>query len=229
MELDRQLAHFLKVLDDKVGRGNYLFFLTADHGASHNPNFLKDHKIPAGGLETWTSWKPMRDRLSNILGIAGDVIKAEDAGRIYLNHQLIEKNGKTIDEVKAAVIKELEKDENILYVVDYDKALTTSIPQPIRERIVNGYNKKRSGDLFYVPKAGFENVDKSADYKGTTHGQWNPYDSHIPFVLFGWNVKHGETSEPSYIVDIAPTICEMLHIQMPNSCVGNARYKTCNP
>lgn len=229
MELDRQLAHFLRVLDDKVGRGNYLFFLTADHGASHNPNFLKDHKIPAGGLETWTSWKSMRDRLSNILDIAGDVIEAEDAGRIYLNHQLIEKNGKTIDEVKAAVIKELEKDENILYVVDYDKALTTSIPQPIRERIVNGYNKKRSGDLFYVPKAGFENVDKSADYKGTTHGQWNPYDSHIPFVLFGWNVKHGETSEPSYIVDIAPTICEMLHIQMPNSCVGNARYKTCNP
>lgn len=229
MELDRQLAHFLKVLDDKVGRGNYLFFLTADHGASHNPNFLKDHKIPAGGLETWTSWKPMRDRLSKILGIPGDVILAEDAGRIYLNHQLIEKNGKTIDEVKTAIIKELEKDENILYVVDYDKALTTSIPQPIRERIVNGYNKKRSGDLFYVPKAGWENVGKSADYKGTTHGQWNPYDSHIPFVLFGWNVKHGETSEPSYIIDIAPTICEMLHIQMPNSCVGNARYKTCNP
>ena len=57
----------------------------------------------------------------------------------------------------------------------------------------------------------------------------DPDISESPFVLFGWNVKHGETSEPSYIVDIAPTICEMLHIQMPNSCVGNARYKTCNP
>jgi hypothetical protein len=42
-------------------------------------------------------------------------------------------------------------------------------------------------------------------------------------VLFGWHVNHGETSEPTNIVDIAPTICEMLHIQMPNSCIGNAK------
>ena len=31
MELDRQLANFFKVLDEKVGKGNYLLFLSADH------------------------------------------------------------------------------------------------------------------------------------------------------------------------------------------------------
>ena len=222
MELDRQLAHFLQVLDRKVGRGNYLLFLSADHGASHNPNVLKEHKMPAGGLETWNNWKPLQEHLSKEIGVNGNIIKDENAGRIYLDHELIEKSGKSLDEVKAIVIKALEQEENILYVVDYDKVLTTSIPQPIRERIVNGYNKKRSGDLFYVAKAGWENVSNSPDYVGTTHGQWNPYDSHIPFVLFGWGVQHGQTSEPAYIVDIAPTVCEMLHIQMPNSCVGNA-------
>lgn len=222
MELDRQLAHFLNVLDERVGRGNYLLFLSADHGAAHNPNVMKAHKIPSGGLETWNAWKPLKQRLSQVLGIEGNVIKDEDACRIYLDHELIEKSGKTINEVKEVVARELEKDDNILYVVDYDKALTSSVPNPIRERIVNGYNKKRSGDLIYVAKAGWENVSNSPEYVGTTHGQWNPYDAHIPFVLFGWNVQHGESSEPSYIVDIAPTICEMLHIQMPNSCVGNA-------
>ncbi len=227
MELDRQLAHFLTVLDQRVGRGNYLLFLSADHGAAHNPNVMKEHKIPSGGLETWNTWKPLKQRLSETLGIDGNVIKDEDACRIYLDHELIEKNGKTVSEVKEAVVRELEKDDNILYVVDYDKALTTSVPQPIRERIVNGYNKKRSGDLIYVAKAGWENVSNAPDYVGTTHGQWNPYDAHIPFVLFGWNVQHGESSEPAYIVDIAPTVCEMLHIQMPNSCVGNARRTAC--
>ena len=121
MELDRQLAHFLQLLDQKVGRGNYLLFLSADHGASHNPNVLKAHKMPAGGLETWNSWKPLQERLSRELGITGHVIKDEDAGRIYLDHALIEKSGKTLDDVKAAVIKMLEQDDNILYVVDYDK------------------------------------------------------------------------------------------------------------
>ncbi len=226
MELDRQVAQFLKFLDEKVGEGNYLLFLTADHGASHNHNVLKANKLPGGGLETWNKWGSLKQRVSSILGIDGNIIKEENAGRIYLDHELIAKSGKTLDEAKAVVISELEKDVNILYVVDYDKVLTTSVPQPIRERIVNGYNKKRSGDLIFVAKAGWENTDASDTYVGTTHAQWNPYDSHIPFVLYGWNVQHGETSEPTYIVDIAPTICEMLHIQMPNSCVGNARYKT---
>lgn len=223
MELDRQLAAFFKLLDERVGRGNYLMFLTADHGGAHNPNELKAHNIPSGGLETWTWLGDVDKRVAQQLGITGKIIKDENAGSLYLDHDVIERSGKTLDEVKQAVIAEIEKRDEIMYVVDYDKALTTSIPQPIRERIVNGYNKKRSGDLFYVARGGWENVSNKPDYTGTTHGQWNPYDAHIPFILYGWNVGHGETSEPTNMTDIAPTICAMLHIQMPNSCVGNAK------
>ncbi len=223
MELDKQMAAFFNFLDEKVGKGNYLLFLTADHGAAHNHNLLKGHKIPAGGLETWNTFQPSEQRLQQKLGTTEKIIEYENSGRIYLNHAAIAKSGKTLDEVKQMVIEEIEKNENILYAVDFDKVLTTPIPQPIRERIVNGYNKKRSGDIVYVARADWENVSNKPDYKGTTHGQWNPYDSHIPFVLYGWNVSHGQTSEPTHITDIAPTICEMLHIQMPNSCVGNAK------
>jgi len=223
IELDRQVADFLKTLDREVGAGNYLLFLSADHGGSHNPNDLKGYKVPAGGLEAWTIIDTVNKAVAAQWGIGGKVIKAEDAGRLYLDRTVIAQSGKTIDEAKQAVIAEMEKQENILYVVDYDRALTTSIPQPLRERIVNGYNKKRSGDLVYVGKAGWENVSNKPDYRGTTHAQWNPYDAHIPFVLFGWHVSRGESAEPTHITDIAPTICQMLHIQMPNSCVGNAK------
>ncbi|MGI6242475.1 MAG: alkaline phosphatase family protein [Prevotella sp.] len=223
MELDKHLASFFKLLDEKVGRGNYLLFLSADHGAAHNPNEMKAHKIPAGGVEMKSWLGGVDSRVAQELGISGKLIKDENAGRLYLDHELISRSGKTLDEVKQAVIAEIEKRDEILYVVDYEKVLTTAIPQPIRERIVNGYNKKRSGDLFYVPKAGWENVSNKPSYIGTTHGEWNPYDAHIPFILYGWHVNHGETSEPTNMTDIAPTICAMLHIQMPNSCVGNAK------
>lgn len=223
MELDRQVASFIKTLDRRVGAGNYLLFLTADHGGAHNHNMLKSYKQPAGGLEMWNQMGQLNQAVGNRLGISGKIVTGENAGQLYLDHDLIGRGGKTIDEAKQAVIDELEKNENILYVVDYDRTLTTSIPEPIRERIVNGYNKKRSGDLFYVAKAGWENVSNKADYRGTTHAQWNPYDAHIPFLLYGWQVSHGETFEPTSITDIAPTICAMLHIQMPNSCVGNAK------
>ena len=32
-------------------------------------------------------------------------------------------------------------------------------------------------------------------------------------------MKHGATNVDTHIVDIAPTVCAMLHIQMPNGCV----------
>lgn len=34
MQLDKDLTTFLNTLDSEVGKGNYLIFLTADHGAS---------------------------------------------------------------------------------------------------------------------------------------------------------------------------------------------------
>src|SRR6202012_4962374 len=48
LRLDRDLASFLTYLDAKIGKGLYTVFLTADHGAAHNPAFLKDHNVPAG-------------------------------------------------------------------------------------------------------------------------------------------------------------------------------------
>lgn len=89
--------------------------------------------------------------------------------------------------------------------------------------IVNGYDRMRSGEITVVTRPQYFHAENSPQYIGTQHGQWNPYDAHIPFVLMGWNVPHGATSSPTHIVDIAPTICQMLHIQMPNGCLGDAK------
>ena len=86
---------------------------------------------------------------------------------------------------------------------------------------LDGVELKR-GDIVVMTQAGYLPFRVKSDYKGTTHGAWNPYDSHIPLVFMGWHVPHGETTKPTRIVDLAPTICAMLHIQMPNACVGDA-------
>ena len=63
MQLDKDLAHFLKTLDEQVGKGNYLLFLTADHGAAHNYNYMKEHRIPAGGWDYRQSVKDLNGYL----------------------------------------------------------------------------------------------------------------------------------------------------------------------
>ena len=48
LRLDKDLERLFGTLDQKVGKGEYTVFLTADHGAVHVPSYLKSVKIPAG-------------------------------------------------------------------------------------------------------------------------------------------------------------------------------------
>lgn len=225
---DQELGKLLNYLDQKIGKGNYLFFLAADHGGMHNANVMKSHKIPADGYAAWDEIKSLNKDFKIKYGIEKIALMA-DANRIYLNHKAIADAGLNLDEMKKEAAAYLARNPKIHMVVDYSKATQVSLPQLIRERIVNGWNPERSGDLFVVPKPHHVDGIVTPDYTGTSHGVWNPYDSHIPMVFMGWKVKHGQTSTPTRIVDIAPTVCEMLHIQMPNACIGDAVNEIVNP
>ena len=219
MQLDKELAHFFKELDKQVGRGNYLLFLSADHGAAHNPNFMQEHNQPAGGWDASAARKNMNLAIYNECGVP-NAIKAIYDYRIYLDYDKIDSVGADVAQVKKAALDVLSKEEEIVAAVDYDNIEQASIPHILKERLINGYHRGRSGDIVVMTHPGYLPFKVKKDYKGTTHGSWNPYDSHIPLVFMGWHVPHGATNKTTLIVDLAPTICAMLHIQMPNACVG---------
>ena len=123
--------------------------------------------------------------------------------------------------MKKVAIGVLSREKDLVCAVDFDKVSEASIPDILKERLINGYHRGRSGDIVVMTQAGYFPFKVKSDYKGTTHGSWNPYDSHIPLVFMGWHVPHGNTTKPTRIVDLAATICAMLHIQMPNACVGD--------
>ena len=94
--------------------------------------------------------------------------------------------------------------------------MSEPVPEAVKTRMVNGFNRERSGDVIVVLKPNFY----AHGMKGTDHGAWNAYDTHIPLVFMGWGVKHGSTTKPTFLTDIAPTIAALLHVQAPNGCVG---------
>ena len=106
--------------------------------------------------------------------------------------------------------------------MDFEKVNTWSVPDVIRSRALLGYHPHRSGDLLIVLEAGWYEFGPGSSPVGTTHGEWNPYDAHIPLLFYGWEVEHGSTSREVHITDIAPTVTQMLHIQQPNACIGEA-------
>lgn len=221
LRLDRDVATFLKHLDEEVGKGNYLLFLTADHGASHNYNFLKSHRIPADGWDYDKSVSELNKYLrSQFPSMTSDPVLGEDNYHFFFNDKAYsaEEKQKVID----ASVEYLKQDPQFLYVVDNEKIAVSSIPEPIKSRLINGIFRGRSGEITVVTRPQIFGATVSPDYKGTSHGQPMAYDVHIPFVLYGWHVDHGESTKPVNITDIAPTICAMLHIQMPDAAIGNS-------
>ena len=148
---------------------------------------------------------------------------AEDDYQFFLNDSLIAASGLKKQQIIDESVEYLKKDPRYLYVFDEERISEVTMPQWIKERMINGYFRGRSGEIGVVTRPQVFGAKDSPTYKGTQHGQPFPYDTHIPFLLYGWNVKHGATTQETYIVDIAPTVCAMLHIQMPNGCIGTAR------
>ena len=215
LRLDKDIADFLQYLDTKLGKGNYTVFLSADHAVAHIPAFLAEHKIPGGNFEDADLRKELNQVIEADFAVKNAVQSLQNY-QVYLNINELEKQGKDVVAVKKAVMKTLQAKTFIITVFETDKLAATTLAEPLKTMLVNGYNPKRSGDIQFTLKPGYFDGGN----KGTTHGLWNPYDAHIPCVFFGWGVKPGKTYRETYMTDIAPTLAAMLQIQMPNGSVG---------
>ncbi|WP_438269203.1 alkaline phosphatase PafA [Prevotella merdae] len=218
LRLDKAIADFLAYLDSKVGKGNYLVFLSADHGAMNNAAFLQDRRIPAGSWDASATAKKLNHVLAKEYPEAGDIVKTVMNYQVFFNRDVIKSKQLDFDNIKQTVVNVLKEDPSVLYACDMAKASTESIPEEVKFRIINGYNRERSGDVVIILKPNFY----AHGMKGTDHGAWNSYDTHIPLVFMGWGIKHGATTKQTFMTDIAPTIAAMLHVQAPNGCVGKA-------
>ena len=215
LRLDRDIADFLNYLDAKTGKGNYLLFLTADHGVANTPGFLAEHKIPGGTFSDLALAAELNKKVEENFAIKKAVVSLQNY-QVYLDIDAMEKQGKDAEALKKLIIKTLKEKDFITNAFETKKISTETLPEPVKKMVSNSYNDKRSGDIQFVPKAGYFDGGP----RGTTHGLWNPYDAHIPLVWFGWGVKQGKTNRETYMTDIAATVAAMLQIQMPSGCVG---------
>jgi len=213
--LDITLGKLLDYLDKTIGKNQYAIFLTADHAGAHIPEFLQKHNIPGGRWDDGEIKKELNDYLKKQFN-QSNLINAVMEHDVYINHILIDSLKLNETEIQRSLTQYLLKKDIVLNVVDKHKAAEAAIPEKIREMVVNGYNPRRSGDLQLIMKTGVMDAGKT----GMSHGVWNPYDSHIPLLFYGWGIKHGNLRRETYMTDISATVAALLHIQMPSGCIG---------
>lgn len=220
-ELDRQLELLFKHLDAKVGKGQYTVFLTADHGGTHNYKYMNAHRIHSGAWNPWSDIHKLNDHLKGVFG-EEKLIKADAEYYFYLDNDKIAEKKLDREAVKAEAVRWLEALPDVQWAVDVEHLDRATLPAEIKERVAKGYHRKRSGEIYIFPITGY--FAGNRDARGSNHGSWNQSDSHIPCVFMGWGVKHGECSRKVGMIDIAPTICSLLHIQSPDGALGNPLF-----
>ena len=215
LRLDKDFEEFFNYLDKKVGKGNYTVFLTADHGAAHVPGFMQENKLPSGVVSDRDIANKLNAYLNDKFKVNNVVLRSMN-NQIIFDHDKTDKSDVSFDVIKSASVEFLKRLDGFQNAVDISKISQATIQEIQKKMITNGYNARRSGDIYYVLQPNWFNGSST----GTTHGNWNPYDSHIPLVFMGWGIKPGATNQMHYMTDIAPTLAALLHIQTPNGTVG---------
>jgi predicted AlkP superfamily pyrophosphatase or phosphodiesterase len=214
--LDKNLADLFTHLDQKVGRGNYVVALSADHGGTPIPEDMQKTGFDAGRLNL----AEVQDKIEKVLEsfsypkpglarVAGNDIYF--APGVYDRLQL---DGTTRQAVMDAILS--EPGVAAVYPADalYDRPATQS---PYRKAFAFSYFPGRSGDLFILQKPywllDYAPLGKGRE-TGTGHGSAYYYDQHVPILFMGFGIQPGEYHGDATPADIAPTLASLCGVTL---------------
>jgi predicted AlkP superfamily pyrophosphatase or phosphodiesterase len=208
VRLDKDLGELLGHLDKKVGRGNYLVALSADHGVAPIPVDMESTGVEAGIL----SLPEVKERIEKALEpfhLAKPGIARIAGNDIYFAPGVYGQLKQNPAALQAVLDATLTMPGVAAVFRTEDISSETPTMSGARTAFGLGYFAGRSGDLFVLQKP-YWLTDSSAEgskrYSGTGHGTPYNYDQHVPILLMGFGIQPGEYFEAATPADIAPTL-----------------------
>ncbi|KFA97663.1 alkaline phosphatase [Vibrio sp. ER1A] len=223
IRLDKTLADLFKYVDDSIGLENTLIVLSADHGvpeASPTVNTL-GFRQPFYFNKDALLTDALMTRLKNEFGLEKDVIKLYAQPYIYLDHELIAAKNVSLSDVQKVIAEEVMKVKGVATAVTSEDIASNRVPDSrVNELIRNNYHPLRSGDVYMVfgPRTYINDMDGLTI--ASTHGSPWRYDTHVPVIFAGHNLKPQTVTRPVTPYDIAPTLSGYLDVSAPSGATG---------
>ena len=223
LRLDRTLANLFEFVDETVGLKNTLIVLCADHGAPEAPEYMAAQGMAVDRLvPSKFDVEPGIAVLKKRFGIGKELIKMYEHPYIYLDHQLIREKELDPGEVERAIAEEMMKFDGIALAVSSTDIRNGRLPEsPVLEQIRRNFHPKRSGDIYVLQEPyWFLYTDESLPLC-TMHGSPWRYDTNVPIMFAGKNVKPESVSRLVHPVDIVSTLALCAGTTLPSGAVGN--------
>lgn len=198
LRLDRALGNFLTFLDDRVGEGNYVLGLSADHGVMTSPE-------REGG--------------------EGRRLSMEDRSRVEqaLNRAVQEANQDSDSSVPSRMVAQLEELPFVGPAFLHEELASAqpldSLGGLFRQSFVPG----RAGGLLSIYGVEMWWSENTLDWgfsHGTTHGSPFHYDRWVPLIVLGPQIEAGVVDIPVRPLDLAPTLALLAGISFPDDLDG---------
>jgi predicted AlkP superfamily pyrophosphatase or phosphodiesterase len=209
--LDKDIGELLAYLDKKVGPGNYVVALTADHGVAPIPVDMERTGVDAGVL----SLPELQARIEKALeplNYTKPIVARMAGNEVYFSEGVYGRL-KADPAAMKAVLDAISTMPGVAAVYRAEELGngTTPIAQT-REAAVQSYFAGRSGDLYVLQKPYWlmdSSPEGSKRATGTGHGTPYNYDQHVPMFFMGFGIQPGEYFEPVTPADIAPTFAAL--------------------
>jgi predicted AlkP superfamily pyrophosphatase or phosphodiesterase len=215
LRLDKDIAQLLDSVDAWLGEKNVLVFLTADHGAGENPNFLKDNGKDGGFINE----KVLADTLRGFLfrNFGDSLVSAYINQEIYFNREVIKKKGLDISKINNMVRDRILDIEGTNGSVTREELEGKKYTEGFMKFVQMGFLPARSGDVYVNYKPGWM---EWAPRAGTTHGTCYDYDTHVPLIWYGWIIQPGSSDDPVETPDIVATLSALTGVKLPPGASG---------
>lgn len=214
LRLDKELERLFKVLDNQVGKGQYVVFLSADHAVAENSIRMKNDGFRADNI----NMREIRQQINeNLKAKFGDKEWIESfSGTVHINRELVEAEGIDLYEMQLFIAEKLMAFDGIHMALTARDLIRNDYEKGIRNLMQNAFHTKESGDVESVLDPAWQ----GGGSKGTGHGNPWTYDTHIPVLFYGWGIKKSNTTREVHITDIAPTISMLLNMRLPSGSTG---------
>jgi predicted AlkP superfamily pyrophosphatase or phosphodiesterase len=216
VRLDRDIGDLLAHLDGKVGRGNYVVVLSADHGVAPVPEDIDKTGADAGVLSVPELQQNMEKALEPF-NLGRPAVARISGSDVYFAPDVYEALKDNPDAMQA-VLDAAKSQPGVaeVYVAE-EVADRQATHNPVKEAFEDGYFAGRSGDMLIVPKPYWLMDDtepgKPRNY-GTGHGTPYGYDQRVPVLLMGYGIQPGEYFGAATPADIAPTLAALCGITL---------------
>ncbi|HYC35317.1 MAG TPA: alkaline phosphatase family protein [Usitatibacter sp.] len=219
LHLDRALEAFFRDLDSSVGKDRYLVVFTSDHGFTPAPEHSVTVGRDAGRHNLTATVNKASAALEKKYG-PGKWIVARSASTVLFNRKLAAEKGVDLKPVVEEARRILLAEPAIAAVYTLNELTSGARKgEPFVEAMRKAAHSQRSGELHVTLKPWW--IISSGSGSAATHGAPHEHDTHVPLAFYGpaW-VKPGRFDARVEIVDIAPTLAQVLGVPSPAQSEG---------